>query len=340
MDEVIELAGARAAPLRGPRTVAQLLTELDAAANAGARPDSKVMGTGFDPLDQVMEGGIRQHDLVLVAGAPGIGKTVAALQWARSIALSGHRVIYACYEHEEPVLIARLLAQELRTTPVDKDPDLVRNGLRDIAESRRSLSELAAATPAFAAGSRSLSAYAERLWLVRASGGRTGLKELEQIAVEHRNGPMVLFIDYLQKVAIQPEQADEGEKVLRITEGLKELALSNDVAVVAVAAADRTGLEARRLRLHHLRGSSALAYESDVVIMLNDKARAVSKVHLAYDPVRAETYKHYVVFTIEKNRSGQAGIDMEFRKDFAHYRFDPRGGYVAERLVDERLFEE
>jgi hypothetical protein len=39
----------------------------------------------------------------------------------------------------------------------------------------------------------------------------------------------------------------------------------------------------------------------------------------------------------EQNRSGQAGVDLEFRKDFANYRIDPAGGYVAERHVDERF---
>ncbi len=32
-------------------------------------------------------------------------------------------------------------------------------------------------------------------------------------------------------------------------------------------------------------------------------------------------------------------IDLEFRKDFGRYRFDPRGGFPSERLVDERLNE-
>lgn len=82
--------------------------------------------------------------------------------------------------------------------------------------------------------------------------------------------------------------------------------MTTDVAVIAVVAADIHGLANRRLRLHNLRGSSALAYECDVAVILNDKSQAVSKVHLAYDPVRAATFKHQVVFTVEKNRGGQA----------------------------------
>jgi hypothetical protein len=46
------------------------------------------------------------------------------------------------------------------------------------------------------------------------------------------------------------------------------------------------------------------------------------------------------VFSIEKNRGGPNLIDLEFRKDFAHFRFEPDGGVVAEKLVSERIDED
>jgi hypothetical protein len=44
-----------------------------------------------------------------------------------------------------------------------------------------------------------------------------------------------------------------------------------------------------------------------------------------------------VVFSVEKNRGGPAMVDLEFRKDFLHYRFETRGSYMAVRSVDDRL---
>ena len=81
-------------------------------------------------------------------------------------------------------------------------------------------------------------------------------------------------------------------------------------------------------------------YECDVALILNDKFNTVSKVHLAYDPVRAETFRDWVVFTVEKNRGGPNLMDLEFRKDFLHFRFHPEGGMVAEKLIDERVYSE
>ena len=66
----------------------------------------------------------------------------------------------------------------------------------------------------------------------------------------------------------------------------------------------------------------------------------MSKAHLAFDPVRAEQFKRWVVLSVEKNREGAPDMNLEFRKDLANYRFDPDGGFVAEALVDAVLVEE
>ena len=68
--------------------------------------------------------------------------------------------------------------------------------------------------------------------------------------------------------------------------------------------------------------------------MLNDKITAVSKRHTAFDTVRADDFRGLVVLSIEKNRNGPSGINLEFRKDFVHYRFNPVGAVLEEELID------
>jgi hypothetical protein len=96
-------------------------------------------------------------------------------------------------------------------------------------------------------------------------------------------------------------------------------------------------LSARRLRLLHLRGAAGLAYEADIVLMMNEKALAVSKAHSAFDTLRAQEFEGQIVLSVDKNRGGPAPIDMEFKKDLAHYRFEPEGAIVQDRLVDTLL---
>lgn len=303
--------------------------------------EHRAVRTDFDPLDRVLGGGFRNGDLALIAGEPGVGKTIVTLQWAAAMARNGRRVVYVCYEHDAPLLLARLLCLEigLAAAPddlsgVERSSEAVRNALLN----GESLDALLSRDQLVAAAVHNTQQYAERLQLVRGKGTHTDVPTLQRL-VQEQPEPPVLFVDYLQKVAVQPEPDNENEKVLRITEALKELALTERVPVVAVAAAGSSGLEAQRLRMHHLRGSSAVAYECDIAIIMNEKYSIVSKSHVAFDPVRAATFRKAVVFSIEKNRGGPAGVDVEFEKHFGSYRFNPTGHYVAERLIDERMAE-
>ncbi len=298
--------------------------------------------TGFQPLDDVLSGGVRPQDLVLVGGRPGVGKTVATLQWARWMAMQERTAIFVCYEHSPHALLGRLLAMELGSLARPDDfVELAR--LRTIAQEvalGAVPAEALTTDPLGAAAYERLRAYGPRLVLIQGSGTRTGIAELTRIVAARRDGPTALFVDYLQKIPMFDNATGAEERTTHLAERLKELAMSAEVPVVALAASDRDGLVTRRLRLHHLRGSTALAHECDVAILLNEKAISVSKAHLAFDPVRAEQFKRWVVFSVEKNRDGAADLNLEFRKDLANFRFDPDGGFVTESLVDHVLYEE
>lgn len=323
-------------------TVRDVLGELDQQLQAREALDVRTVATGFAVLDEVIGGGLHSGELVLLGGAPGVGKTICALQWARNLARAGHRAVFVCYEHEPTTLLTRLLALEAGAHGGDRAVGrAIMQSLASGDDAGIGLTEVLTATPKGALALQAVGEYADNLTLVRASGAHTTLDDLRKVIEEHtepgrRTG---LFVDYLQKIPLHPEPETEAEKVTRTVEGLKDLALDLHLPTVLLSAVDTEGMRANRLRLHHLRGSSAIAFESDVVIMMNDKRRAVSKVHLSYDTVRAKTYRDWVVFSIEKNRGGPNLVDLEFRKDFTHFRFDPEGGIVTEQLVSERLDE-
>jgi replicative DNA helicase len=322
------------------QTVADVLTQLDERLRSGQELDVRSVSTGFAILDDILGGGLRSGELVLLGGPPGVGKTIAALQWARSIARSGSTAVYACYEHEPTTLLVRLLALEAGEASPDDDPFArALSGLMEDGDaSGIGLEAVLAKHPGGAEALRRVKAYADHLVLVRASGAHTLVDELREIVARHQRPgeTMVLLVDYLQKIPLQPEPEIEAEKVTRTVEAMKDLALERHIPIVLLSAVDADGLRANRLRLYHLRGSSAIAFESDVVLMLNSKERAVSKIHLSYDTQRARGFRDWVVMSIEKNRGGPNLIDLEFRKDFRHFRFDPNGGMVTEKLVDER----
>lgn len=321
-----------------PRSAASLLHDLDddlreGHAELASRP------TGFDPLDSVLGGGLRPGELTLIGGMPGVGKTILTLQWARNLARDGGTVYYVCYEHEEHDLLVRLLSLEMgEVEGVDTDhAEKIRSQLRESSvRGGQGLADILGVDPVARTAYERMTAYAERLHLMKASGRYTGVPQLDEVVAGSPQGGSVLVVDYIQKVALDREMPDESEKVTVVTEGLKDMALDRKVPIVCVVAADKEGLKSPRLRLHDLRGSSALMFEADVAIILNNKYESVAKVHRAYDPVRANSFKEWSVFSVEKNRGGPADINLEFRTDFPHFRYEQVGGIVQETLYDVR----
>jgi len=326
----------------GARTALQALAELRRAGLRGRAASA----TGFEPLDEVLDGGVRPDDLLVLGGKPGQGKTIAALQWARHMAGDGATCIFACFEHDEAVLLARMLTSALAEAAAaqgcDDQPRLegLRRALRSVAVGEVGLRQVLQWDPLLAEAEDRFAASADRLVLSRASGARTDADALRRAVQDHATDRTVLFVDYVQKVPVSADVTDEAERVARVAGALKELSLELHVAVVAVSASERRGLDARRLRLHHFRGSAALAHEADAALVLNRKLDIVSRAHLAYDLTRTAEFTGRTVVSIEKNRHGAAEVDLEFVKDFANYRFDPRGRFVAERLWSEGSMEE
>ena len=234
--------------------------------------------TGFDPLDALIDNGFGPGDLVVIGGRPGAGKSIAALQWARHIAMSGHPVVYACYQHDPIALYTRLVAVELAShlEPGDgADRRTERHVLVQAVMAGRPLPEAHRRSPELRRALDCLRSYGRRLGLLPATGEATAVDDLARVEAL-RPGRTVLFVDYVQRVAPPVACENEAERATRVAHALKDLALGRDLAVVAVCATDRAGLAARRLRLHHLGDSPALAHEADVVVLLND--------HWATDP--------------------------------------------------------
>jgi replicative DNA helicase len=325
-------------------SVRGVLQQLDGDVRAGRANGLRGIPTGFSPLDAYLHGGVRVGELFLVGGAQGVGKSTWALQLARHVAAGGHgRALYVCYEHSEEFLLERLISME--SALAGEEAPISVGDLRDLLAGNSGtgshqggigelLAELGATQPVL----ERLAAYEERLFLVKA-GAMTSVEAIGSLARAcPGEGPLVVIVDYLQKVSVFPDPPNEEEQVRRSVEGLKELAMSQSVAVVAVVAADTEGVKAQRMRIHHLRGDTALAYEADVVLILNDKHRAVARHHVVYQPNVAEGFHGWVVFSLEKNRGGVDGVDFELRKRFAHACFDPVGGFLSEQLVDGRLY--
>jgi replicative DNA helicase len=328
------------------RPLSAVLADADVKLRRGDSAAGRVWATGFRPLDAYLSGGLRSGELTLVGGPQGFGKTTFVLQMLRNVVEKGGYGLYLSYEHDQHTVLERLIALEagLLLGAEAVSQRRIREALEALDGGVGTLAQRLADSPGGPEAVAKVSAYADRLFFHRANSTQTDVaaigSQMRQVAEVAGEVPCVV-VDYLQKVAVPGGSDREEERVTVIVEGLKDLSMETKVPIVAIVAAERSGLVAgKRLRVHDLRGSTALAYEPDVILLLNDKYDVVARHHLVYDLSNADRFRGWAVLTIEKNRSGLDRIDLEFRKRFDQGRFDPDGQTVSEQLVDERVFQQ
>lgn len=322
--------------------LSDVLASTDSRLRRGDAASMSPWPTGFDPLDGFLSGGLRPGELTLLGGPQGLGKTTFALQVARRALADGHQVLFVSFEHDAVNLLERLLAAEAGERAGRDAVSL--KAVRALVEgdgTATSLSDKLAETPGGAEALASISGDLERLHVLR-GGVRTGIPEIAAAAssISDRAGrhPLIV-VDYVQKVSADLPLDGEEQRMARVAGELKDLALTLEAPVLAISASDSVGIsDGKRLRTQHLRGASALAYEADAVLVLNEKYDVVARHHLVYGAANSERYRNYAVLTIEKNRGGMAGVEMEFRKRFDQARYERTGDMVAEQLVDSRVF--
>src|SRR3990172_8308415 len=298
-----------------PLSALEVLVNLNDKVVTGQLGDYQAVPLGFTPLDKTIGGGLRPGELLLVGGAQGTGKTTMALQSALA---------------HMPQKAGAIKIQDVRkeilgtwTADATEAPNLANN-----PRLRPSLDRIAR--------------YGQNLFLLRGSATASTIDNIRQLVRDFRalagDRRLMVIVDYLQKVPQIPEPNTEAEKVTYVVNGLKDIALSEEVPMIAIVAADKEGLKASRLRNFHLRGSSAINYEADIIVILNEKYHIVAKVNIEFNPYQAQRFRDWVIVSVEKNRGGQDNVDLEFEKHFEYSCFDPNGRTVQEKLIEERLY--
>ncbi len=331
-----------------PRSALDVLVDLSDKVATGRVGEYQPIPLGFTPLDKTIGAGLRPGELLLIGGAQGTGKTTMSLQMARNVASGGQaNVLYICFEHDEQYLLNRLIAAEsaLVQLPHKTGAIKIQDVRREILSSwvpDGAVAAQLAGNPRLRPSLDRIARYGQNLFLMRGSHTATTVDNIRRLIQQHRelsnDRRLLVVIDYLQKVPMLNEPNTEAEKVTYVVNGLKDIALSEEVPMIVIVAADKEGLKAQRLRNHHLRGSSAINYEADMILILNEKYSIVAKVNIEFNPYQAQRFRDWVVVSVEKNRGGLDNVDLEFEKHFEFSCFDPSGRTVQEKLIEERLY--
>jgi replicative DNA helicase len=88
--------------------LSQLLRRIDARSDGNNSTDT--VPTGFPSVDQLLGGGMRTGDLVVLGGDVGSGKSALALAMALRVALAGTPVVYYTGEMTIDRVLERMLS--------------------------------------------------------------------------------------------------------------------------------------------------------------------------------------------------------------------------------------
>jgi len=287
--------------------------------NARARGESITgVATGFTVLDR-MTGGLFDSDLTIVAGRPGLGKTSFAQSLAANVARPkqlrddsielGHAVLFCTLEQPREQLAQRFASHEAEfDVKTWRAQRITEEAWQKMSGSFAAIERLPIYiddTPALTLGD--LRSKVRRLKRQIERGITAG-----DLLVPSK--PLrVVIVDYLQLMRGVRERGDTREReVASITQGLKNMAKQEGIAVMALSQLNRE-LEKqkdRRPQLKDLRESGSLEQDADNVWFLYRESY--------YD--RNTPDERLAELDIAKQRNGpNATIELIFKKEFTRY---------------------
>jgi replicative DNA helicase len=245
------------------------------------------LATGYAELD-LLTGGFRPGEMIIIAARPSVGKTALALNMAEYMAVDDHRpVLFFSIEMASAQLARRLLAGRGRVCQsiLGRREPTVDEWMRLHAAS----GDIEAA-PLWLDDSPTISMVE-----IRSKARRLAM-----------SGLACVFIDYLQLITPAPGESRQVQ-VSDLSRQIKGLARELGIPVICLAQLNRAVEERinHEPRLSDLRESGSIEQDADVVCLLNRP-----------DFYKADAIPNVAELTVAKQRNGPTGkINLTFLRD-------------------------
>lgn len=275
--------------------------------------------TGLVTLDDKLTG-FRGGQFILIAGAPGQGKSALSANIARKAALAGKRIHYASYEMGDCDIGERLMAVTAYEMGKFIPYFEFQNEPQKWMARRAELEEVIGLIP-------------ETLRLEISGPQSLMALEMHARATRRKLGGLdAVFIDYLQLMAGMSKRASIYERTTEISQGLKALAKRLDAPVFALTQISRENTKRganRRPRLSDLRDSGSLEQDADIVLAVHresywlamdgEPAEGGDEALFRYDSEK-DRWAHILEAIILKQRQGPAGVavPLHFDEQYDH----------------------
>ncbi len=284
------------------KSISEVLRSTQARLEYLAQNGSAITGlpTGFTDLD-IMTSGLHEHELIIVAARPAMGKTAFAVNLAVNTALATPKAV-AIFNME---MGAEQLAQRMIGSVGGIDMRRLQTGQlddKDWQKVNEAMSEL---------GETNI--YIEDTSGITVGDIRAKCRRL----ANSEKGLALVIIDYLQLIQGGARYAgNRQQEVSEISRSLKTMALELHVPVIALAQLSRAVelREDKRPIMSDLRESGSIEQDADIVSFLyRDDYYNPDKHDLSGNTSVTE-------LIVGKHRSGNTGtIELLFEKNFSNF---------------------
>lgn len=278
----------------------------------------KPIKTGFTPFDRITGGGLTRQSLVMLAAAPGQGKTTLAAQLFEGMAKRGQQIIFVNLEMSREQLIAKSLSRHAYLMGYgDFSASDIMRGYEWTQEQAQAVHR---AAQEYKKDIALNFLYADR---DEVTAQLDSIMDYLRNAARHaalagRDTPIVV-IDYLHIIQTtdgRGREEDQAQAIKKSVIALKEFAIKYNTIVLAILATNREANRNKELTLYSGRDTSNIEYSADLFLTLQEDEEAAS-----------ESEQKPLKLRVEKSRMGEVGKAATFY-------FDGKHGLFREAALD------
>jgi len=256
--------------------------------------------TGFETLDNMLNGGFYKQQLIVLGARPSVGKTTFAQNIMLNVATNNKKCFFLSLEIGEKNVMQKFLALVSNISGYNIQRNIGTN-TQAYQEAKNKLSKL----PIYIDDSSQVSISQIK---------RAIKRQIDLYGVD------LVVVDYIQIVkGDNVFNKSEATIIKDITSSLKSIAKDYNISILALAQINRKGVEGedKKPNLNDFKGSGGIEEDADVAIILHRKRDVNSE--LQYLENKTE-------IIIAKNRYGESGIISGI--------FD---GKIGKFIIDEKF---
>ena len=281
--------------------------------------NTEVIPTGFESLDNMLDGGLYEG-LYGIGAISSLGKTTFALQMADQIAAQGYEVLIFSLEMSRNELIAKSISRNtLRRVKQSGGNMQHAKTTRGIMSCKKYSSYCQAEKELIRTSINDYEKIAGNIFIREGIGDVTAETIAEQVRehIESGHKPPVVIVDYLQILSPKNEKWTDKQNTDSAILTFKRLSRDHKIPVIVISSFNRENYSVK-VSMQAFKESGAIEYSTDVLIGL--QLKGVGNKNFDIDQAKSKNPRE-VEAVILKNRNGRTGgrIGFDFYAMFNYF---------------------